>query len=131
MLDHYGSYPGPSKESGCDEIFTTMITRHNSAIRHERQMRYHINKIIDTEIVKYGGLGSYTGWNVTTRFQIMKQMKPKISLIERSASLWKKLRIFTMVIGKFIVAKNIRFMYRPGGDYMLQIEEKYRDTFNS
>lgn len=129
MLDYYSYMPGPSKESGCDEIFTTMICRDRTMIRNERQMRYHINKLLDYEIVRYGGLGSYTGWNITTRISIINNMRDKVQLIQKSTLMWRKLRVFAMTLGTFIVAKNIRYKFRPDGDYMKEIQEKYKDVF--
>ena len=129
MLDYYSYMDGPSKESGCDEIFTMMIYRDRSMITHERQMRYHINKLLDYEIDRYGGLGSYTGWNITTRPSVINNIDDKVHLIQKSRLMWRKLRLVAMVLGRFVIAKNIRYKFRPGGEYMKEIQEKYKDVF--
>ena len=63
MMDHYGDIPGPSKTNATQEIFNKYKTEINPDISDE-MLKELIGKSIDNTIEKYGGLGSYTGWQL-------------------------------------------------------------------
>lgn len=63
MMDHYGDIPGPSKTNATQEIFNKYKTEINPDISDE-MLKELIGKSIDNTNEKYGGLGSYAGWQL-------------------------------------------------------------------
>lgn len=62
-MDHYGDIPGPSKTNATQEIFNKYKTEINPDISDE-MLKELIGKSIDNTNEKYGGLGSYAGWQL-------------------------------------------------------------------
>ena len=71
MMDHYGDIPGPSKTNATQEIFNKYKTEINPDISDEI-LKELIGKSIDNTIEKYGGLGSYAGWQLFISKEVYK-----------------------------------------------------------
>lgn len=68
MNDYYSNFPGPTYTQAIRELS-----------RDNLWLKKYITQCIDEEITKYGGLGSYTGWNVAVKPSIMK----KVALLKK------------------------------------------------
>ena len=115
-MDHYSNYEGPTRDK-------------------PDWLKKYVVFYVDEEISKYGGLGSYTGWNVSTQHSIMNKLmyEYKIQLQIRARNNLKKLYNSMKVYGIFLkMYKYIHYKYIfiPNGNYMLNIQEKYNPIFN-
>ena len=63
MNDYYSQFPGPTRDKAIQIIKDNIILYKTND--KEINLDLLIEKYIDEEINKYGGLGSYTGWNVS------------------------------------------------------------------
>jgi len=62
MLDHYSYFPSPSKENAIKEVLQE-FPNHPLA-----------EKIITENIMKRESLGSYTGWNVIIKKEVIQEV---------------------------------------------------------
>ena len=69
MLDYYSYYPSPSKEDAIEEVVKVIIKYKNDIV--ETQVREITTDIIN----KMPSLGSYTGWYVTVKNDVIKDVK--------------------------------------------------------
>jgi|TARA_B110000971_G_C19737304_1_gene375848 hypothetical protein len=128
MMDHYSNYEGPTRDSAIKIIQEKLNDKPD-------WLKKYVVFYVDEEISKYGGLGSYTGWNVSTQHSIMNKLmyEYKIQLQIRARNNLKKLYNSMKVYGIFLkMYKYIHYKYIfiPNGNYMLNIQEKYNPIFN-
>lgn len=113
MYDYYSQFPGPNVYEAMTELTLEYPLLNN-----------FIKECIDAEYSKYGSLGSYTGWNVTFKPNIVK----KIQLRKRSKQLLRKLFYCFQVYGTILkMYKDIH--YKPGGEYMKSLLPIYKNIF--
>jgi len=127
-MDHYSNYEGPTRDSAIKIIQEKLNDKPD-------WLKKYVVFYVDEEISKYGGLGSYTGWNVSTQHSIMNKLmyEYKIQLQIRARNNLKKLYNSMKVYGIFLkMYKYIHYKYIfiPNGNYMLNIQEKYNPIFN-
>ena len=103
MLDAYSNIPGPENEDVAkNDVFRDVVKntyKELNKIISDEEIDSHIEKngliiniiekeikkAIDDEYKKYGGLGSYSGWIVFTRKNIIKNAtKSAVSIINES-----------------------------------------------
>lgn len=125
MNDYYSQFPGPSKLQASMEL-----SRESGFETNPKWLNEFIDTCIEEECDKYGGLGSYTGWCVSVKPLILKKMKYKIQLREKSKKLLHKLFHHFKVYGIFLkLYKDI--YYKPNGEYMKTIQPIYKIYFNN
>ena len=78
MMDRYGEMPGPSKTNAFQEIFTKYKTKINPPISDEK-LKELIYESIDNTIEKYGGLGSYAGWQLFISKEVYENTEAKVN----------------------------------------------------
>jgi hypothetical protein len=123
MNDYYSQFPGPTIPQAMVELLDKTNLNHNPI-----WLKRFIQDCILLEYDKYGNLGSYTGWNVTVKPNIIEKIKYKIQLRERSKQLLRKLFYHFQVYGVFLkLYKDV--YYKPGGEYMKSIQSNYKNIF--
>lgn len=117
MMDAYSYIPGPSKEQAFQEIWCYFD---HEKIQKSYYLEFILRKVIDEEHNKYGGLGSYTGWNVTTKKSIINKTNNKFNKTRAKVNL-QKLRIIIKSIiwyNKFVTE-----YYKPDGLFVQKTKE--------
>jgi hypothetical protein len=123
MNDYYSHFPGPTIPQAMVELLDKTNLNHNPI-----WLKRFIQDCILLEYDKYGNLGSYTGWNVTVKPNIIEKIKYKIQLRERSKQLLRKLFYHFQVYGVFLkLYKDV--YYKPNGYYMNHIQSNYKNIF--
>ena len=74
MLDYYSYYPSPSKEEAIEEVVKAIIKYKNEV--DEVRVREITTDIIN----KTPSLGSYTGWYVTVKNDMIKHVKDTMEI---------------------------------------------------
>ena len=115
MMDYYSNFPGPTKVQAKNDIIKEIKATMN--INSSILLENIIEKELDKEIIEHGGLGSYTGWNVIVKKNIIKKSKDKyIKNIQKTK---KKFKLYSKIIGRLQIKlnKSIENIYLPGGKF--------------
>ena len=91
MMDYYSQFEGPTREDAIE------IMKHK--FNHVRHISSYATLFVDDEIDKYGGLGSYTGWYVTTKNSIENKILGVYESQLRKDKAKNKFKIFALFIG--------------------------------
>uniref|UniRef100_A0A6C0JUY9 Uncharacterized protein n=1 Tax=viral metagenome TaxID=1070528 RepID=A0A6C0JUY9_9ZZZZ len=120
-MDYYSQFPGPSFTEAMSQLCKT---------DYSNELNQYIEKCIKGEIHEYGGLGSYTGWNVSVKPKMLQKIKHKIELREKAKKMLRKVFYNFQVYGTFLqLYKDI--YYKPNGEYMKSIQPVYENIFKS
>ena len=123
MMDYYSNYEGPTRDGAID-IIKEKVTRH----KKPQWLKNFVVYFVDEEISKYGGLGSQTGWNIMVEPSIWKKLLYKEEVCNKRYRWWKKL-FYTMRIYNVFHKMYIDVHYKPNGEYMIKIKDKYKSRF--
>jgi len=123
MMDYYSNYEGPTRD-GAINIMKERVTRH----KKPQWLKNFVVYFVDEEISKYGGLGSQTGWSVMVEPSIWKKLLYKEEVCIKRYTLWKKL-FYTMRVYNVFHKMYMDVHYKPNGEYMIKIKDKYKSRF--
>ena len=123
MMDYYSNYEGPTRD-GAINIMKERVTRH----KKPQWLKNFVVYFVDEEISKYGGLGSQTGWSVMVEPSIWKKLLYKEGICNKRCTWWKKL-FYTMRVYNVFHKMYMDVHYKPNGEYMIKIKDKYKSRF--
>lgn len=126
MMDYYANFPGPNKTDAKNEVIEEI--KKSMDINSINLLKKIVDKEVDKEISDYGGLGSFTGWNVIVRKRIINNCKDKYS--NKIKKTKKKFKLYSKIIGKLQLRlnKSIERVYMPGGTYETETANSNRWT---
>jgi hypothetical protein len=123
MMDYYSNFEGPTRDSAIN-IMKERVTRH----KKPQWLKNFVVYFVDEEISKYGGLGSQTGWSVMVEPSIWKKLLYKEEICNKRCTWWKKL-FYTMRVYNVFHKMYMDVHYKPNGEYMIKIKDKYKSRF--
>ena len=106
---------GPSKAEAINDA--------KNSLKNETIPEYVIEKCVQSEIDKYGGLGSYRGYATFTRKTILQKVKHKIKMRKKKISIIEKNSHFQNWM-KYV-------LYRPPDKTLGHKALRYRDALKS
>lgn len=141
-MDYYSQFPGPSFTEAMSQLSKRELKQYFPGLscmqavgqlcktEYSNELNQYIEKCLKEEIHEYGGLGSYTGWNVSVKPKMLQKIKHKIELREKAKKMLRKLFYNFQVYGTFLqLYKDI--YYKPNGEYMKNIQPVYKNIFKS
>jgi hypothetical protein len=116
MMDAYSYLHGPTVQQANLEIKEILERQFKKSMI----MDYIIKRNINDEVLKYGGIGSYTGWHVITKQNILKKSKEDYLKKRISMNIIKLKCVVKMIIW---FKKFIENYYKPNGVFVKKTKQ--------